>query len=680
MGNLLGGAEPARQPKSYSEYNKSPAGKARRRKYRHDRSKYVTDAKYLSREIVAVDGEGFNLSDGSHDYVMLGISHEKSLIDLGGLQTAKTLRYLFSHLSSENLNVIYGGSYDFNMWLKGIDRETLAEIYNANFLSKGVDVHGFTVKWQKGKGFSIEKDGRLVVINDVVSFFQCPFVQACDDYLQDSPLWQANRDLVIREKAKRGDFDVSQLAEIDEYNQLELQLLVELVTELRVRLNKVNLRPRRWNGPGAIASALFTREKVKQHLATVPTPVATAGRFAYFGGRFEMLKYGAVQQKVYEYDINSAYPAALSRVPSLRDGLWSHSDGDIHDDDAFALYHVRYAGTRSDIPGPVGVRGSTGNVSYPLKADAWIWTPELLTLKKYCDVVEGAIFEVVEVWHFKPADMTRPFAFVPALFEQRRILKAAGDGAQIALKLALNSMYGKLAQQVGWIPGTPSAPMRIPPYHQLEWAGYVTSWTRAKVLEAALENLEAIIAFETDALFSTEPLNVTIGTGLGEWELTEFDSLTYVQSGHYYGTLTKGKKVNGKIQKEVVKCRGIDKGQVTRRQVEDLLALPESQRILPAQLTRFYGAGVALMRNLENWWCRWKTEPKKLSLYPTGKRIHIGCDACNSEGLTLNVWHTTVCPVTGGVSHEYPVEWINPNPMMTEISDVRRSEVDYDID
>lgn len=671
---MIGGEPVDGKPRySHADYNKSAAGKARRKRYRHDRSKYVTDAKYLSRQIVGVDGEGINLPDGSHSYVMLAISDEKPLIDKDGLTTVKILRYLHSHLSTENINVIFGGSYDFNMWLKGIDADTLAEIYSANYLSKATDIGGYGVKWQRGKGFSIEKDGRVVVINDVVSFFQCPFVKACDDYLQDSPTWIEGRDIIVREKAKRGNFELSQLDTINNYNQLELVLLVELVTELRLRLNRVNLRPRRWNGPGAIASALFTREKVKEHLAECPTPVAQAGRFAYFGGRFEMVKYGAVKDRVYEYDINSAYPAALSRVPSLAGGTWAHSDGDISEH-PFALYHVRYNGVRSDIPSPVGVRGPSGTVSYPLNADTWIWSPEMDVLRKYCDRVEGATYEVVEVWHFRPATNAKPFGFVPEMFERRRQLKVAGDGAQIALKLALNSMYGKTAQQVGWVAGTAREPMRIPPYHQLEWAGYVTSWTRAKVLDAALNNLEAIIAFETDALFSSEPLDLDIGDGLGQWEVTEFASLTYLQSGHYYGTkIGKG----GKLE-EVAKCRGIDRGEVTREQVESILARPEPERILPASLTRFYGAGVALVRGLDEYWCKWRTEPKNLSLYPTGKRIHVGCEACEGDSLALGVWHTTICPVSGGVSHEYPVEWINPNPLMIELTEMRRSEVDYD--
>jgi len=673
------------RPEPYSDkaYNRSPAGKERRGRYRHDRSRYTTNAKYLSRDIVFVDGEGINLPDGSHSYVMLGISGEKPLIDPNGLDTPRILRYLFSHLSSQNINCIYGGSYDFNMWLKGIPEEHLRRIYNSNYLSPDVDLYGYGVKWQKGKGFTITKDKRQVTINDVVSFFQAPFVTACDQYLQDSNLWIEHREMVIREKAKRGDFTLDEIDEINAYNQVELSLGIELVSELRERLNRVNLRPRRWNGPGAIAAALFTREKVKDHLADVPEPVARAARFAYMGGRFEMIKYGSVKQKVYEYDVNSAYPFALSEVPSLRDGLWSHHDGDISSH-PYALYRVRYHGSRSDIPGPVAVRASTGTVSFPTNAETWVWSPEMEVLRRYCDLVEGSTYKVVEAWSFRPSNLERPFKFVPAMYTQRQELKQMGDGAQLALKLALNSMYGKTAQQVGWVAGTESAPMRIPPYHQLEWAGYITSRTRAMVLGACLESLEAlesVVAFETDAVFTTRPLEqVPLSSALGDWELKEFDSLTYVQSGHYYGTLSDSPHNGKDVGKEVVKCRGIDRGFVSREQVENKLQLPESERILPAMLTRFYGAGVALARGLDKYWCRWITEPKNMSLFPTGKRIHTTCATCDGVGLSTSDWHTTICPVTGGVSHEFPVEWINPNPLMTELGDFRRMEVDFDTD
>jgi len=662
------------------DYNKSAQGKASRKKYRHDNSKHTTDQSYLSRKIVAVDGEGLNITrgkrKGDHIYIMLAISDCEPLISEAaafgkGLNTRDILQYLWGHLQPENINVIYGGSYDFNLWIRDLLHDEVKAVYKSSYGTPPIWYEEFGLRWIKGKAFEITDGKRTITINDVISFFQRPFIQACDEYLGT----YEGREQLVREKARRGNFRADEIASISDYNQLELRLLVDLVGELRQRLNRVGLRPRRWNSPGAIASALFLREGVKDHRNEyLPPGVMEAARYAYAGGRFEMIKYGAVQKDVYEYDLNSAYPRALLNVPSLANSRWIHSekwDSNVSD---FAMYRVRFTGTRADIPAPIFVRGENGTIAYPLNAINWIWSPELESLIEYCKVVEGATFEVFESWVCIPATDYKPFHFIAPLYRMRQKLKALKDGAHVGIKLALNSLYGKLAQQVGWKAASGRHPVRVPTYHQLEWAGYVTSWCRSRVLLAALTNIESVIAFETDALFTTEPLNVDTGEGLGQWGMDHFRSLTYVQSGHYYGTLTDGE--------EVVKCRGVDKGFISRAAVEQRLTEPESTRTLQASLTRFYGVGIALARGLDAYWCRWLTEPKQLQLMPTGKRIHAACKLCESTSGTgmfsMGEWHSTICPVTGGYSHEYPVEWINPNPNMSELAEMRESENFFD--
>lgn len=93
-----------------------------------------------------------------------------------------------------------------------------------------------------------------------------------------------------------------------------------------------------------------------------------------------------------------------------------------------------------------------------------------------------------------------------------------------------NSLYGKTAQQVGARNGQP------PAYHQIEWAGYITSSTRARLLEAAKTNPHAIIGFATDGIFSTEPLDIEISKDktLGAWSLSKFSGLTVVMAGVYW--------------------------------------------------------------------------------------------------------------------------------------------------
>src|SRR6185437_16980152 len=153
--------------------------------------------------------------------------------------------------------------------------------------------------------------------------------------------------------------------------------------------------------------------------------------------------------------------------------------------------------------------------------------------------------------------------------------------------------------------------LRLPPFHQLEWAGFTTSHCRAAVLRAALTDLSAVIAFETDAVFSSRPLAVKLGTGLGDFEYTEFGRLTYVQSGLYFGVTTSGDRID--------KTRGVDRGTLTEGEViAGTQLLEASERIATATLTRFVGAGVALSQSLDRW-RRWETVTKRITLEPTGK-------------------------------------------------------------
>lgn len=649
--------------------NAKPIGKKARdqRHYTKHKDKRIKDAidyQYLSRKFVAIDGEGINVRSGkrkgAHDYVLLAISGCEPIMRRDGLRTFEVLAYLWRNLDPKNLNVIYGGSYDFNCWLADLPEDVVRSIYDGGRRGRGFNYGGFEIKWMKGKQFSIKKDGKSVVIYDVISFFQKPFIGACDEYLgKDWP----GRDMIIREKQRRGNFTWREISNVSKYNTYELENLVMLCNELRTRLNGAGLRPKSWIGPGAIASALFTKEGVKAHMTrALPPEVEEASRYAYAGGRFEPPKYGISRNAAWEYDINSAYPKALSLVPSLAGGTWKYKKFPKRAK-PFGLYRVVWSSPPTAdprLPGPLFVRAENGTISYPMSGENWVWSPEVENLPAYAEKT-GLTYTLLEAWEFEPATSHKPFGFVPALYERRKVLKAAGDGAHIGIKLALNSMYGKCAQQVGWNKQTNEPPT----WHQLEWAGFVTSWCRAKIMEAALQDLDAVIAFETDALFTSRPLNLPVSGRLGEWEETRFSSLTYVQSGHYYGTAWDEK---AEEWVEVAKSRGVDRGEVTRETVENLLTKPLHERELSTKLTRFVGAGIALHQGFDRW-RTWEQQPKLLHLYPMGKRVPYEDKP--------REWSRTICPVAGGKSHAYPIEWAAPNPAMTELAERREAEYDY---
>lgn len=636
-------------------------GAQRQARYRNSEKHHRNSTR--KRPFIMWDGEGITVDDGSHLYTSFASSAGTRIQDDNGLRTREIFRVLLESKAAhpDAINVVYGASYDFNMWLSDLSEDHLNRLYE----QQSIYWQTYRLAWRRGKSFRVtdRESGLSITIYDVVSFFQCPFVKACDDYLGEQFY---KRDLVVASKAVRGTFTVEDQATVDEYNDAELVNGVMLMNELRERLHKVGLHPSRWDGPGAIATALLKRENIQNAMATPPGSVMRAARFGYSGGRFEVIRCGNVSGKAYEYDINSAYPSALRYVPNLNRGKWIHSSESELPDlfTTFGIYRVSWRGRDVNLrlPQPFFARAADGSVSYPHYVTGWYWAPEITTAVEYVKRYGGEliIHEGYEFIEDDPDD--KPFAFVEPMYRKRQALKKAGDGAHVGLKLGLNSLYGKTCQRVGAFYDEKKGTWKVPPFHQLEWAGFVTSHCRASVLMAALEDLSSIIAFETDALFSMKPLNVKTGSYLGEWEYTEFDHLCYVQSGFYFG------EVDGK---PFAKTRGVDRGTMTFEDVREKLSRENiNERYADAQLTRFVGLGIARQLRDFSRWRRWETSPKKIMLDPQGKRVHEQCEECDGNGLTPNRWHYTYPPFGGmQVSCEYPIPWINPNPNMTDLDD-----------
>src|SRR5690606_23853220 len=106
---------------------------------------------------------------------------------------------------------------------------------------------GYRIAWRRGKSFQLAQGKRKALFYDVISFFQAPFVKACDSYLGERFV---DREMIVQNKMLRSSFRAADLSEIARYNRAELVNLVELMNELRIRLHKVGLKPGRWDGPG----------------------------------------------------------------------------------------------------------------------------------------------------------------------------------------------------------------------------------------------------------------------------------------------------------------------------------------------------------------------------------------------------------------------------------------------
>ena len=628
------------------KYNSSDKGKARKKAYLDRTGRYTSSKKYQSKPFIAIGSQ--SITDGENIvYAHLALSTGQSITNLNGLTTQEILGFITSNTpkTKDAILVTYGSTYDFNQFLNSINLEQLETIWNSNHRSKAETIGTFKVRVSKGQSFYI-KDlwAETRTISDIYGFFQQPLKQTLEQYTGKT--------------ARAGNaytqaVTTNQLQNAAKQLMQELQATAELMEEFRKRLDKVNLRPLRWSGAGSITTNLFQKHNIKSFMAEQEQDIQTAARYAYAGGRFENVLYGQSKSKTYAYDINSAYPEALTKLPALAGGRWHHIGGDPGDTD-FGLYKVSFeVAARNNWPVPLFARDVTGSIFYPNKLNGWYWSPEIAILREWAEMT-NAKYEIDQAYIFEAATNHKPFEWIQDLYNKRLQLQAAGDEAEIGLKLALNSAYGKLAQQVGWLPEDENGEEKTPSYHQLEYAGYVTSYTRAKLFRASLENPTAVIAYETDCLYSSEELTgIIIGDGLGEYKETIYNHLTYLGSGIYFGEKENGEKV--------FKLRGIQTGTATYEMLENVLQQPESKRIIKIPQQRFISASLALQAKDRSKWLKWVNEESEIKLYPHNKRSHFLCWCTDGDIHPLTPgWHETVAAKKFVKAVQYSVEWINP--------------------
>ena len=592
------------------------------------------------REFIAWDGEGINTFGAGKPqaYVLFGNSADGSIEDTIGLGTYCCLDFIVeSGIRHPNaIHVGFAFGYDSNMIVQSLAPVTLGRLHRKGFCRITRNTTTYIITFRKGKWFQVTRleNGKrnTVRIYDIYTFFMTSFEKAYTKMIGPVP------DVITKGKAGRKSFTVAEFPMVKRYWTLEIQLVRELAEELRRRVYGAELFITEWHGPGALATYAMKDHGIKQHMAVANDEVRLAARYAYAAGRFEIFKVGRIKGPVWGIDLNSAYPAALRLVPSLSEGQWHHEDwgtrkpGQIVRD--FGLYYVKLRGPviGAKKPSPLYHRDKHHELTFPWHTEGWYWGPEAKMAAKY----GGA--RITEAWQYE-GWTTKPFAFIDDMFGLRRDWKREGNSAEMALKLCMNAMTGKAAQRVGWRENG-----RIPGWHQLEWAGFVTSYTRAALYDVMRRiPFEALVAIETDGFYTTcdpRTLEIYASDELGGWSVDEYDEVMYVQSGLAW--------LHNKDE-WTTKRRGLDKESFT---LSDCIAYLETLApnvhdwpLFKGITTRFATMGLALAsRNVKARHCVWTTSTREISVGRQGKRIHVPafCSACKDDRTAYESAHDLI--------------------------------------
>jgi hypothetical protein len=423
----------------------------------------------------------------------------------------------------DTIFIMFGSRYDFDEIIRqSMPSDRLARIkwFGA------VTWHGYTVKQAEGKWFSIRKNGVTVKVFEIFGWFNTAYVKALEDYGIGTA---EEREILRKNKEKRPEFLFSEIEGIKRYMRLELKLGPVLMEHVRSLCLQAGFNPRAWYGPSALATEMLRRNGIKEFMSRCPDPVNRAAQQAYAAGRFEMFR-GGILSPVYQKDINSAYVRAMLELPNLTTGSWRL--GRTFEPGKFGVYRIRYRHSQRfnhTYPMPLFRRLQNGTVCWPATVENWYWSPEAELVANDPDA------KFLEAWIYDD-DGSRPFEFVREVYRKRLLLKNLPKGnpsreAEKAFKWALAAIYGQLCRTVGW----DEFRRKPPAFHQLEWAGYITSWCRAQVWKVAVKCGDNLVSIDTDSVTAMCPIEGTDdGIELGQWEPSEADRGVFYQSGVYF--------------------------------------------------------------------------------------------------------------------------------------------------
>lgn len=634
------------------------------------------------RVFIGWDGEGVTIDpDKPQQYCLLACHTPDGPRHIKGerLNITQILAFIISIEEEfpDSYHIGFALGYDFNQFLSSLTRLQVLIIHKTGVLY--LNHRMYRLEWRKGKSLTISRyyhDGRKtsLIMYDVWTFFNTSFVKACEKFLGEE---YPGLDIVREGKKQREHVQLDDLdKKILPYCFVEVRLLVDLMNRFRGLLYVAGFAIRHWHGPGAVASFLLRTHDISDHMCEAPEAVRIASQHAYAAGRFEMPKAGRIE-KLYGVDQNSAYPNAIAQLPSLAHGEWRHVEKPTSIA-RFGLYRIKgKPGIQTVLSRPLAPlfhRDKQGRISYPWLSDGWYWSPEAAL------VWSNKQFEFLEAWEFWPNTQDRPFSWIPEMFAQRLQWQRENNAAEYCLKIALNSLYGKAAQRVGW-----DKKNRKPPkWHQLEWAGWVTSYCRATMYTMCQQlGLDTIVAIETDGIYTTRDpreIGVTHSVELGNWKITNYDEGYYVQNGLAWLRHD---------DEWTTKYRGLDPGSIQLFDIVWQLSITRTQdnwrnnKIIGTS-HRFIGAGAALMtKDFQTRFCRWENLDREIIIGGDGKRIHIDklCRACAINITPDKTLHDLVTALPKpGISAPHSLPWLldNKDPPWREDANMWKELIPYE--
>ena len=574
------------------------------------------------------DGEGCGVDHLGRQNYMLFRMGDRELFTGHPLSTWELLDFICDHPAGSIL-VGFAFGYDVTMILRDLDRERLDRLFAPRVFGEGKSPYVWykefnidylpkqhfrvmrvnIVKQPDGSERRVPVKGSQRIIYETFGFFQKSFVKVLEEFKTCSP---SELDRIKRNKDARSSFEVID-QEVRDYCALECHYLGVLMGQLRTYCLEAGILPRTWNGAGKLASALHTLHATPRadRIGQLVPGLLDYANMAYYGGRFEITRVGAINETIYEYDIRSAYPDAMRDLPCLEHGEWMEAGPEISDCGSEYMAAVRWSCPDGSPLGPFPVRSKEGHLYWPLNGNGIYWGCEIASA-----VALGAKVEHRRGWRYVRRCDCRSFQWVEQLYDYRKSI--GGSGAGYPIKLGINSLYGKLAQRKG-----------NGKFNNMLWAGLITARTRTKLNRAIALAPDAVVMVATDAVYSVLPLDLDVGDSLGQWEGAELEGLFIVQPGLYWCPAKRKRKsrgLSGRFFEEAGRTEAFEQSW-RDYQSADNSGLADAFPSVTVPVPGFVGLRLALSRGKPETAGKWTSETRDISFDYRNKRSgHVWSD------------------------------------------------------
>jgi len=457
------------------------------------------------------DGNIFLISDDNGNY-----------LDLDDITFDKVANWLMR----------YEGCWCF-CWNLGYDADCILKLLPENILREYIwkkelkfRYRKFVIHYIDKKKLTIRQGKHSVLLYDIMQYYD-------EKRLVNAYRKNINKTLdleYLNVKEKRNKFSKHYYSrhkkEIRKYCKIDCVLTEKLAEHWIATFEAIfGFFSANWISAGYLAEKVLLNNGLDIPLFNeVPFEAQELARNCFYGGRFELIRRGHIGE-CYIYDINSAYPYSLTKIPDIRKGKWVSSK-QIHPKAMLGFFSIKVDIDDSVKICPFPFRKKNGTICFPCgKFRTCVTLDELKMIEDDPKIK----YKIIESYQFIPnKNCSYPFIdFIESQYYKRLELKEKNDPLQQAIKVVLNSIYGKTAQRTNRVMGNLFNPVI---------ASSITGHTRAQLYRFMKENNldNDVVAFATDSIACRKHIQNLDSKKLGEMKLDKFgNDIIFLSNGFY---------------------------------------------------------------------------------------------------------------------------------------------------